>query len=839
MLTSPYSVTQQLNLVYFSRFERVAFLIFEQSSSAECEDAKTILGWIICAKRLVRWREIQALFCIDPVDGTVDYEVRRLSVSCKELCGSLIDVHHLDAKPDDPESYVEIVHETAREYLIRKKSFDLSLESSKLAIFCCQYLTSRPFKSGVNEDEIVSYASVGYYSLLDYAVQHWYGHLQDCVTSTSSLEPEQFRETMDSAAESIKMYNFASTLGQPEEVSETIKRLPEDSRKRYDRLLSLGIRISMIRKGIETAQERTTISEPTALEIFANLQGAKTRYKCPKPWCDYFLEGFGDPKDRESHVNRHDLPYHCSVAECFGSRLGFHTQERLEIHKRNHHPVQEVPIEFPTLNTKNDRFKFRKAIHSGDLATLKAMSISGDSRNLVRKQDLIQAVTQGHFSTCKFLLEEYARLGWEGVVNNRPYPLHVATRLGHVDIVQLLLDQKLCQPDIEDGDGRFPISHACENGNLEIVKLLWDTGRFNDKMLFRSSKYREYRTPLECVCIGGHLDIIRYFVHNGESYLVTDEVLEITIQFGDSDTVDFLLSLGIAPLNSFSAVEAALKKHNTGLAITILKSMSDERRTRSGADHVLQLCIQTGRKDMVDLILSVMPDNPSIGFSYGSIVSAALQSDSADGVDIAMAILQYMNSRRHPERLVSFTEDVLKFSAQTGRKDIVELLLSMSRIELITCSSILAALQLESPDHLDIAKSIVSYMDLTKSSIYHGDQALKDCKQLAEQHGWGEVLDALQGIETSEAAATFRSVDLDLGNPETFDNFGLYQTPHAEAETETPSPTGISASADPQNQIAKKHEDVMKKMFPAGYEEANRRVDHAKVIEVNTNWRQR
>ena len=66
-------------------------------------------------------------------------------------------------------------------------------------------------------------------------------------------------------------------------------------------------------------------------------------------------------------------------------------------------------------------------------------------------------------------------------------------------------------------------------------------------------------------------------------------------------------------------------------------------------------------------------------------------------------------------------------------------------------------------------------------------------------------------------------------------NTSLYQTPHAEAETETPSPTGTNASADPQNQIAKKHEDVMKKMFPAGYEEANRRVDHAKVFEVNTN----
>ncbi|KAI5861652.1 hypothetical protein GGS23DRAFT_576006 [Durotheca rogersii] len=62
-------------------YERVAVRIFQQSSEAEQEDAKRMLGWITCARRLLRWREIQSLFCIDPVEGVVDYEGRRLRVT--------------------------------------------------------------------------------------------------------------------------------------------------------------------------------------------------------------------------------------------------------------------------------------------------------------------------------------------------------------------------------------------------------------------------------------------------------------------------------------------------------------------------------------------------------------------------------------------------------------------------------------------------------------------------------------------------------------------------------------------------------------------------------------
>lgn len=94
------------------RYERVAIRIFEESPAAEREDATKILGWLTCAQRLLRWREIQSLFCIDPEAGTVDYEDNRLRVSCKQLCGSLVDIHRGQTTSED---IIRIVHGTARE----------------------------------------------------------------------------------------------------------------------------------------------------------------------------------------------------------------------------------------------------------------------------------------------------------------------------------------------------------------------------------------------------------------------------------------------------------------------------------------------------------------------------------------------------------------------------------------------------------------------------------------------------------------------------------------------------------------------------------------------------
>lgn len=89
--------------------------IFEQSHPAVREDAMKILGYITCAPRPLRWREIQSFFCIDPNKGTADYKGGRLLVTCKDICGSFVEVHCATKTEVGPEDFITIVHETARQ----------------------------------------------------------------------------------------------------------------------------------------------------------------------------------------------------------------------------------------------------------------------------------------------------------------------------------------------------------------------------------------------------------------------------------------------------------------------------------------------------------------------------------------------------------------------------------------------------------------------------------------------------------------------------------------------------------------------------------------------------
>lgn len=97
------------------RYERVAIRMLQEAPPAARQGASNILGWVTCAARPLRWREIQSLFCIDVESNTMDYEGKRLRVSCKKLCGSLVDVHHVVHGQAGPDDIVTIVHESARE----------------------------------------------------------------------------------------------------------------------------------------------------------------------------------------------------------------------------------------------------------------------------------------------------------------------------------------------------------------------------------------------------------------------------------------------------------------------------------------------------------------------------------------------------------------------------------------------------------------------------------------------------------------------------------------------------------------------------------------------------
>jgi hypothetical protein len=73
---------------------------------AERDQALTLLGWVVTAKRPLTWPEIQGAVSIDIEDQMVDFEERSLVVDIGALCGSLVE-----RLPGDR---IELVHTSAR-----------------------------------------------------------------------------------------------------------------------------------------------------------------------------------------------------------------------------------------------------------------------------------------------------------------------------------------------------------------------------------------------------------------------------------------------------------------------------------------------------------------------------------------------------------------------------------------------------------------------------------------------------------------------------------------------------------------------------------------------------
>jgi hypothetical protein len=64
------------------------------------------MGWLVCAKRPLKWNEIQSLKSIDVDNRMVAFERRKFLDHPKDLCESLVDVH--------PDGTVDFVHLTAK-----------------------------------------------------------------------------------------------------------------------------------------------------------------------------------------------------------------------------------------------------------------------------------------------------------------------------------------------------------------------------------------------------------------------------------------------------------------------------------------------------------------------------------------------------------------------------------------------------------------------------------------------------------------------------------------------------------------------------------------------------
>ena len=80
--------------------------IAQDPNSPEWKVAQKLLGWMIRARRPLKWHEIQGAYATDLNYQTINFDERKLRVHIRDLCGSLIKIL--------PGDRVELVHSTAK-----------------------------------------------------------------------------------------------------------------------------------------------------------------------------------------------------------------------------------------------------------------------------------------------------------------------------------------------------------------------------------------------------------------------------------------------------------------------------------------------------------------------------------------------------------------------------------------------------------------------------------------------------------------------------------------------------------------------------------------------------
>ncbi|KAJ5959494.1 uncharacterized protein N7479_006644 [Penicillium vulpinum] len=325
----------------------------DQTSRAE---AIQLLAWLVCAKRQLKWREIQAAVSIDLEDETVDFHGRQWILNSKDLCGSLVE-----ARSDGS---LELVHTTAKFYLINHGVVNVMQEELKMASLCLGYLALPGFDMLLTDSSVDDLLKIGYYAFLDYAACYWSGHLE------ASLAGRVDGAAVHAIICVLERF-LDSHYREPKETIETQPRTNQmlDQLQGNNTWTSWGYFEKLCRAFISTQNQIQSYGEDAALNDALDIPDIVTRvrgtlehaasslldswndydqnmfkffygdevYKCPRMSCEYFHRGFQSPKEREAHIQKHTRPYCCSYPGCLRTALGFLSKAELRKHVAQTH----------------------------------------------------------------------------------------------------------------------------------------------------------------------------------------------------------------------------------------------------------------------------------------------------------------------------------------------------------------------------------------------------------------------------------------------------------------------------------------------------------------------
>lgn len=259
-----------------------------------------------------------------------------------------------------------------------------------MALFCCRYLSSRPFITGKSQNISADIHS-GYFGFLDYAAAHYAVHIHEVEASEVSADLAPKLEAIKAASVDLAKDNYRDPSVQTE----------EGDKAAQDLNLAIQDNVLVIRTLIALQREKSETP------IFDAIEGP-FRHKCHKIQCSKFATGCSNEAALREHLAVHERPFRCPHADCFAHTIGYASPKRLESHNEAfHRSISRAKAVFPA-DLETGEWNLYEACKAGNLDEVKKFHRDGVNLDTTRSKSvspLCAAVEAGHGHICKYLVD--------------------------------------------------------------------------------------------------------------------------------------------------------------------------------------------------------------------------------------------------------------------------------------------------------------------------------------------------------------------------------------------------------------------------------------------------
>ena len=195
----------------------------------------------------------------------------------------------------------------------------------------------------------------------------------------------------------------------------------------------------------------------------------------------------------------------------------------------------DIDYEYELQQKDKEIAKLKEGIHKPILPSLK--DIHDESEPIIFK-----VCREGNLTCFKWLLEKEGIDLSKTEELNDDNPIHIASKYGHLSIVQYLIKNIKVDKDIKGCYGKSPLHYACENGHLHVVEYLI----YMDANI--EAKDKEGKTPLHYVCSNGNFEIVEYLISQDADIEAKDYMGKTPLYYACNNChtliIDYLLSKG-------------------------------------------------------------------------------------------------------------------------------------------------------------------------------------------------------------------------------------------------------------------------------------------------------